>query len=49
MTARRGAASLGGLLAVGLEGTRVTPAEERAILEHGIGAFILFERNLAQA
>ncbi len=49
MSARRGAASLGGLLAVGIEGTRVTPAEERAILEHGIGAFILFERNLAES
>lgn len=49
MTALRGAASLRGLLAVGIEGTRVAPAEERAILEHGIGAFILFERNLADA
>ncbi len=44
MTAR--ALSLGGAVAVGLEGPRVTPSEERAILAHGVRAFILFERNL---
>jgi beta-N-acetylhexosaminidase len=49
MSARRGASSLGGLVAVGLEGTRVAAAEEKAILDHGVGAFILFERNLADA
>jgi beta-N-acetylhexosaminidase len=41
-----GPRALGRVIAVGLEGPRVTSREERAILDHGVGAFILFERNL---